>query len=58
MFAFITIVAQPSEIKKRAVKSYLQMNFSPRMFVERMIAATIEFAELAARSVKSRYLIR
>ena len=52
----MTMVAQPTEMKKRAVKSYFQMNFSPRMFVERMMAATIELAELAARRVRSRYL--
>ena len=54
VFALSTIVAHPSEMKTSAVKSYYQMNFSPRMLVDKIIAATIELAEFAARRVKSR----
>ena len=58
VFALTTIVAQPTEIQTRAVKSYFQINFSPRIQVEKIMAATIELAELAAIRVKSRYLMR
>ena len=58
VFALTTMVAQPTEIQTRAVKSYFQINFSPRMVVEKMMAATIELAELPAMRVKSRYLMR
>ena len=58
VFALTTMVAQPTEIQTKAVKSYFQINFSPRIQVEKIMAATIELAELAAIRVKSRYLMR
>ena len=58
VFALATMVAQPTEMQTRAVKSYLQINFSPRIVVEKTMAATMELAELAAMRVKSRYLMR
>ena len=53
MFALSTIKAHPIEINNRAIRSYCQINFSPRMFVERMMAATILIAELAEIRVRS-----
>ena len=45
-------------MQTRAVKSYFQINFSPRIVVEKTMAAVIELAELTAIRVKLRYLIR
>ena len=52
--AFMTIVAQPIEMKIKAVRSYFHMNYSPSMVVDQTMAAMIALAELAASKVRSR----
>ena len=55
VFAIKQMVRHPIWIKIRAGKSYLRMNFSPRIKVDHKIVAMIPLAELAAKRVRSMY---
>ena len=55
VFAFTAIVIQPAEIKMKAVKSYCQISFSPKIIFDQKMEAMIALAVLAASKVRSRY---
>ena len=54
VFAFRTRVTHPAHMKTSAVPSYFQMNFSPKIAVDKIKVATMLLAEFAAMRVKSR----
>ena len=58
VFALRTIIVQPVAMQNMADKSYLQMNYSSRITMEKKIAATMDVDEFAASKVKSRYCTR
>ena len=54
MFAFTTIVAQPTEMKKMAGRSYFGRKASPRMQEDMSITIIMPAAPVAASRTKSR----
>ena len=51
----MTIQAHPTEMNTRAVKSYLRINTSPRIKVERVVTAMIDVAVLADNNIRLKY---
>ena len=51
----MTMQEHPTEMKIRAVKSYLRINTSPRIKVESTVTAMMDVAVLAESNIKLRY---